>query len=170
MNGEEIVATPTHPFYCPVKGWTDAAHLRAGDILVLVNGEYVVVEKIQHELLENPVKVYNFQVADYHTYYVSDNGVLVHNSCVKQPGTYEISTSNDQVYVGKGSASRMNASIRRLERKGYEVIDAVWQPSRNNATAFVDEYMKMAKYNFDFGGKLINKIMSPGFKIFNSWL
>ena len=170
VKGEEIVATPTHPFYCPVKGWTDAAHLRAGDILVLVNGEYAVVEKVQHELLENPVKVYNFQVADYHTYYVSDNGVLVHNSCVKQPGTYEISTSNDQVYVGKGSASRMNASIRRLERKGYEVIDAVWQPSRNNATAFVDEYMKMAKYNFDFGGKLINKIMSPGFKIFNSWL
>ncbi|WP_416997028.1 polymorphic toxin-type HINT domain-containing protein, partial [Alistipes putredinis] len=67
VNGEEIVATPTHPFYCPVKGWTDAAHLRAGDILVLVNGEYVVVEKIQHELLENPVKVYNFQVQDYHT-------------------------------------------------------------------------------------------------------
>ena len=37
VNGEEIVATPTHPFYCPVKGWTDAAHLRAGDILVLVH-------------------------------------------------------------------------------------------------------------------------------------
>ena len=82
VDGEEIVATPTHPFYCPVKGWTDAAHLRAGDILVLVNGEYVVVEKIQHELLESPVKVYNFQVEDYHTYYVSDNGVLVHNKCV----------------------------------------------------------------------------------------
>lgn len=81
MGGEEIVATPTHPFYCPVKGWTDAAHLRAGDILVLVNGEYAVVEKIQHELLENPVKVYNFQVEDYHTYYVS-SGVLVHNKCV----------------------------------------------------------------------------------------
>lgn len=86
MGGEEIVATPTHPFYCPVKGWTDAAHLRAGDILVLVNGEYVVVEKIQHELLESPIKVYNFQVADYHTYYVSDNGVLVHNACVAREG------------------------------------------------------------------------------------
>ena len=81
VGGEEIVATPTHPFYCPVKGWTDAAHLRAGDILVLVNGEYVVVEKVQHELLESPVKVYNFQVADYHTYYVGTDGVLVHNRC-----------------------------------------------------------------------------------------
>ena len=81
VNGEEIVTTPSHPFYSPVKGWTDAVHLRAGDILVLVNGEYVVVEKVQHELLENPVKVYNFQVEDYHTYYVRESGVLVHNIC-----------------------------------------------------------------------------------------
>lgn len=50
--------------------WTEAAHLRAGDILVLVNGDYVVVEKVQHEILEAPVTVYNFHVEDYHTYYV----------------------------------------------------------------------------------------------------
>jgi len=56
-------------------------HLRAGDVLVLVNGEYVVVEKVQHELLESPVQVYNFQVEDYHTYYVAESGVLVHNEC-----------------------------------------------------------------------------------------
>ena len=81
VSGEEIITTPSHPFYTPVKGWTEAARLRAGDILVLVNGEYVVVEKIQHEILENPVKVYNFQVEDYHTYYVSMTGILVHNKC-----------------------------------------------------------------------------------------
>ena len=81
VSGEEIICTPSHPFYSPVKGWTDAVHLRAGDILVLVNGEYVVVEKVQHELLESPVKVYNFQVEDYHTYYVAESGVLVHNTC-----------------------------------------------------------------------------------------
>ena len=81
VNGEEIISTPTHPFYSPVKGWTDACKLRAGDILVLVNGEYVVVEKVQHELLEAPIAVYNFQVADYHTYYVTAAGILVHNKC-----------------------------------------------------------------------------------------
>ncbi len=80
-GGEEIVTPPSHPFYSPVKGWTDAAKLRAGDILVLANGEYVVVEKIQHEILEAPIAVYNFQVEDYHTYYVSNAGVLVHNRC-----------------------------------------------------------------------------------------
>lgn len=96
VGDKEIVATPTHPFYCPVKGWTDAAHLRADDILVLVNGEYVVVEKIQHELLESPVKVYNFQVEDYHTYYVA-NGVLVHNKCIVNEGgvRVDVRTSNE---------------------------------------------------------------------------
>ena len=92
VNGEEIIATPTHPFYCPTKGWTDAAHLRAGDILVLVNREYVVVEKVQHELLKNPVKVYNFQVADYHTYYVA-TGVLVHNACSQRAAIREAKRS-----------------------------------------------------------------------------
>ena len=32
------------------------------------------------EILEEPVTVYNFQVADFHTYYVGQNGVLVHNA------------------------------------------------------------------------------------------
>ena len=108
VNGEEIVATPTHPFYCPVKGWTDAAHLRAGDILVLVNGEYVVVEKIQHELLENPVKVYNFQVQDYHTYYVAESGVLVHNTCNRYGGEH----GND---IHK---ERIKAKLNELENSG----------------------------------------------------
>ena len=59
-TGEKIVTTPNHPFYVPKKGWTSAIDLKAGDILVLSNGEYVTVEKVQHEILEEPVKVYNF--------------------------------------------------------------------------------------------------------------
>ena len=84
-DGETITTTPTHPFYVPNKGWTNAIDLRAGDILVTCNGKYVVVEKVQHEILENPIEVYNFEVEDYHTYYVTTDAstqfVLVHNSC-----------------------------------------------------------------------------------------
>ena len=69
--------------YSPVKGWTEAVDLRAGDNLVLVNGEHVIVEKIQHEILESPINVYNFQVEDYHTYYVG-KGILVHNTCTRR--------------------------------------------------------------------------------------
>jgi len=47
----------------------------------MLNGEYVVVEQVQHELLESPETTYNFEVEDFHTYYVGDISVLVHNAC-----------------------------------------------------------------------------------------
>ena len=81
VNDEEIVCTPNHPFWVPVKGWTKACHLRAGDRLQLLNGEYVVVEQVQHELLESPEATYNFEVEEYHTYYVGDSHIFVHNKC-----------------------------------------------------------------------------------------
>ena len=80
---EEIVTTPTHPFWVSQKGWTEATHLRVGDILVLVNGNYVVVELIYHEFLETPIIVYNFEVENCHTYFVGNNSILVHNKCEK---------------------------------------------------------------------------------------
>ena len=81
VAGETITTTTEHPFYVPNKGWTAAIKLRAGDILVMSNGEYVVVEQVEHELLESPVRVYNFEVEDFHTYFVGDTSVLVHNAC-----------------------------------------------------------------------------------------
>jgi hypothetical protein len=81
VNGEIISATPEHPFYVAKFGWTSAISLRAGDMLVLSNGEYAVVERVQHEILENPIIVYNFEVEDFHTYFVGTLSVLVHNSC-----------------------------------------------------------------------------------------
>ena len=89
VNGEEIITTPEHPFYSPVKGWTAACKLRAGDILVLNNGKYIIVEKIQHEILEAPITVYNFEVADFHTYYVGKSSILVHNVCGGKNGLPE---------------------------------------------------------------------------------
>ncbi len=78
VNGEEIITTPTHPFWVPQKGWTDAIQLRAGDRLQLLNGEYVIIEQVQHELLESPVTVYNFEVEGFHTYFVGETSVFVH--------------------------------------------------------------------------------------------
>ena len=86
VNDEEIVCTPNHPFWVPVKGWTKACHLRAGDRLQLLNGKYVVVEQIQHELLERPETTYNFEVEKFHTYYVGLIGVLAHNLGCKGVG------------------------------------------------------------------------------------
>jgi hypothetical protein len=127
-DGQEIKATTEHPFYVANEGnWFAAKDLRAGDILRYVNGETVIVEWIQHEILENKIIVYNFEVADNHTYYVAQDinvliqeFVLVHNSCrgnaVKKAWKREL---NDVNNGGKGvTRTWTDDEIVQLKAKG----------------------------------------------------
>jgi hypothetical protein len=136
VDGEEIITTPAHPFYSPVKGWTNAVHLRAGDILVLVNGEYVIVEKVQHEILETPVTVYNFAVEDYHTYYVSDAGVLVHNVCSKQ----NISNATGQLH--HPITRKIQRAARKTDNLGSVVKRSKWGTIQAKTLADHNGYQK----------------------------
>jgi hypothetical protein len=52
-------------------------------VLVLSNGELVTVEWVQHEILEKSVNVYNLEVQDFHTYFIGESGVWVHNQGCK---------------------------------------------------------------------------------------
>lgn len=122
-NGEEITCTPTHPFYVPQKGWTSAIDLRAGDILVMLNGEYVVVEQVQHELLESPDTTYNFEVEDYHTYYVGIDSLLVHNKCKVETGGAKDYSIHD-TRNGAFRAAKQEAGIP-LSEQPIKVIPSV---------------------------------------------
>ena len=112
VNGETISATPTHPFYVDKLGWTLARSLRAGDVLVLSNGELVTVEWVQHEILESPIKVYNFEVEDFHTYFVGENRVLVHNMC-KTSDSGEIFLDQEKTHE-----SARNTLVNELDKTG----------------------------------------------------
>ncbi len=81
VEDEEIVTTPEHPFWEMNREWCSAIEIRAGDILKLANGKTAIVSKVYSETLSSPVTVYNFEVEDYHTYYVGEDSVLVHNWC-----------------------------------------------------------------------------------------
>ena len=143
VNGEEIVCTSEHPFYSPVKGWTAACQLRAGDILVLVNGEYVVVEQVQHEILENPETTYNFEVDDFHTYYVGKESVLVHNLCVKQvdtSGTGQVHHPFSRKIVNAASnnpnldgiVTRQSGTLKALNKAAHQGYQT-WHRNFDNA-------------------------------------
>ena len=80
-EGTEIQTTKEHPFYVEGEGFVRAGSLRSGDVLRLADGENATVWKVWSEALDEKVRVYNFEVADCHTYYVSELGVLVHNVC-----------------------------------------------------------------------------------------
>lgn len=78
-DGPEIDTTEIHPFYVLGRGWTKAGELKIGDILLTLNGkEYTILEK---EILPNRQTVYNIEVDDYHTFFVGDDVVWVHNKC-----------------------------------------------------------------------------------------
>ena len=85
VNGEQITGTPTHPYYVEGKGWVEASALHEGQTVWLADGTKATVEAISSYTLQEPVTVYNFEVEDFHTYFVGDCGVLVHNVC---NGTY----------------------------------------------------------------------------------
>ncbi len=142
-DGQEIGTTPGHKFYVNNK-WIAAEDLRAGDILVSVNGEKVVVEKIQHEILEAPIKVYNFEVQDNNTYIVgNENGVVVHNSACykgknKLTGKTYIGRTNRKVGVRIGEHAKNINRPRILEDVVY-LDDLTYEESRILEQALIND-------------------------------
>ncbi len=81
IGGETFTTTEEHPSYIEGEGFVEARALEIGDLVETADGEGVPIESVEVEYLEQPVTVYNFEVEDYHTYYVGDTEVLVHNTC-----------------------------------------------------------------------------------------
>ena len=147
VNGETISATPSHPFYVDKLGWTLARSLRAGDVLVLSNGELVTVEWVQHEILESPIKVYNFEVEDFHTYFVGECGVLVHNDC--NTGKYKELRGEE----GKESHHIIqNASVKDMP--GYSSSNAPAISLEGPSTRMGTEHYKATQFQShnNYGG------------------
>lgn len=60
------------------KGWVIAKDLINGDLLEDENGQYIKIDDII--ISKEPNIVYNFEVEDFHTYYVSNLGIWTHNT------------------------------------------------------------------------------------------
>ena len=80
INGEVITSTLDHPFYVQDAGFVGAGDLYIGDKLLDAEGNTLLVEDVKTEKLDVPVKVYNFKVDEFHTYYVGEQSVFVHNA------------------------------------------------------------------------------------------
>ena len=65
------------------RGFVNAGKLLIGDPLLDVHGNILVVENTRIEYLDEPETVYNFQVEDFHTYYVGTKCIFVHNANCK---------------------------------------------------------------------------------------
>jgi len=84
---DHLGVTPNHPLWSLDRdGWIEAGHLQIGEKLRTKDGiEAVLTSKSQQP---GRHKVYNLEVHKDHTYYVSNLGILAHNSCahITKPG------------------------------------------------------------------------------------
>jgi Bacterial toxin 28/Pretoxin HINT domain len=79
IGGEKITTTENHPFWVKDVGWVAARDLGAGSQLETKSESWLGVDKVEKHT--EVATVYNFEVAGFHTYFVSDLGLLVHNEC-----------------------------------------------------------------------------------------
>ena len=83
VQGRVIRTTAEHPFWVDGRGWTAAGELKAGDNLLTADKSKLPVESVSES--GDTETVYNFRVADWHTYFVGnedwDFEVWVHNAC-----------------------------------------------------------------------------------------
>ena len=91
-NGTTLEVTPEHRFFSNGE-WTPIEELNVNDTLQLKDNSIVVIEnKI---IFPTFVEVYNLEIEDNENYYVTEEGVLVHNGCRHE----EINDIEEQRYL-----------------------------------------------------------------------
>ncbi|OPX42923.1 hypothetical protein CLHUN_32470 [Ruminiclostridium hungatei] len=147
INGELIKTTFEHPFYVKDVGFVNAGELVVGNKVLDSSGNVLLVENIKVEITNEPTKVYNFQVDDFHTYHVGNNGVLVHNANYNKEG---LKTNNPQSYLQRAlknqDVENMPARMKETWIEGdykytvrvhegntaYTDADSIYRVSRKN--------------------------------------
>jgi RHS repeat-associated protein len=97
VEGVMITCTPEHPLWVVGEGWTEAARLRPLSSLMTKDGSRVRVESVSRR--DGSFKVFNLEVEHLHTYFVSDLGVLAHNSCRISPVAGDWATKGAHISV-----------------------------------------------------------------------
>jgi hypothetical protein len=137
VGGQLIRTTGEHPFWVENHfGWKPVRELRAGDWLRTRDGALVSVESVEDTREETTV--YNWRIADYHTYFVSategDASVWAHNICragssLGGPGKVENVIENMS-----DVASKYQEQITGLRRGKAYVVDGVKFDGFKNGT------------------------------------
>lgn len=80
--GEEMItATAGHPFWVNNVGWRMAKQLEAGQLVHTADGS----KKVGSLTTADPEPAYNLIVADFGTYFVGEEGILVHDNTDRNP-------------------------------------------------------------------------------------
>jgi hypothetical protein len=113
--GEQVIeTTDNHPFWVEGKGWVFADELQVGDKLQKADGSNLTIDKVEFVKLNEPVTVYNFTVADYHTYYVTDIGIWVHNTECNLTRVWDLEGTGDAI-----TKSQLKKLTEDMKKNGW---------------------------------------------------
>ncbi|HEY9059726.1 MAG TPA: CARDB domain-containing protein [Pseudobacteroides sp.] len=172
IEGRIVRTTPRHLFYMADGSWQMAGLLKTGDSLLDADGNIKKVVSVKQELLLEPEKIYNLNIEDYHTYYVSEMSVLVHNIGCPKIGDM----INDVAALGKMTVAELTDLASLLKAQNYsrvmlrELLDGIKtgtytlenvtdltrirykisMPS-TGTVVYLDKYGKVAKFEYIVG-------------------
>ncbi|WP_233277784.1 polymorphic toxin-type HINT domain-containing protein [Paenibacillus durus] len=134
------------------KGWTYVKDLKVGDLLVQSDGNTLKIDSI--ELLHKQVTVYNMTVDEFHTYFVSDLGIWVHNTncnfSVWNKGSFDDIESSAEYHFKKHGIEVGAEDLAQYLRKAEDFARTV---KKGSTKSYVDgavkgtiRYKKNGKY------------------------
>ena len=152
--------------------WVSACDLKRGDKVLLSDGTLCEVEGVSCKKLSAPEATYNLEVADFHTYYVADCNVLVHNARChdlgKQGEEYIARTRG----LSKNTKFRNDLGIPDFFDKGKNLIIESKNVARQSFTKQLRTYLQYAKDHgmqmelyVRQGTKLSKNLLASGIKI-----
>ncbi|WP_374018148.1 polymorphic toxin-type HINT domain-containing protein [Paenibacillus thiaminolyticus] len=152
VGNQVIESTFNHPFYVEGKGWTFVKDLKVGDLLVQSDGNTLKIDSI--ELEHKHVTVYNMTVDKFHTYFVSDLGIWVHNSncnfSVWNKGSFDAVEGSAQYHFKKHGKEVGAEDLAQYLRKAEEFAKTAKKGSTksyvNGAVEGTIRYKKNGRY------------------------
>ena len=115
---ETYQTTEEHPFWVVDTGWLPASLLQTGMTLVNRDDEAILTVVSQNKLNKTDT-VYNFEVAEFHTYHIGEFGTWVHNADCDIK--FDATNHGYKNFILRGfNEDRVNGIVRNYSEKGYQ--------------------------------------------------
>ncbi len=139
-NKETLCVTPEHRFFTNGQ-WVAIGEMEIGDLLQTKENEYLAIEN--KTIISNLVDVYNIEVLDNENYYVTEEGILVHNGYKKaQIKEVDSSTHDVEVTISKSdypeTAQHIEDSIKNGQPDTVTIDRANTDANRKESLKGVD--------------------------------
>lgn len=140
-----LEVTAEHPFWVSGEGWVQTGDLKANDKIESHDGDSLIVKSMT--LRPGVFPAYNFEVADFQTYFVGEDGAWVHNTCkITSP-----SQLRQQVLRGKAPRGVKRVDNGKVQGEQHHIhfddgsalnIDGTWKHGGTSLTGAQKKWIK----------------------------